>query len=145
MINIGGAGSKVTIISVPTFPQGFTVTEFATDTDPLVVDDIEINNTEVGVNGDVVSWKKAGLLNLELSVIPNSESDKNLKILLNSNRLAKNKVALDDDITMIIVEADGTTTTYTGGKMLSGTPSNSISSDAKLRTKTYRFTFSNVI
>lgn len=145
MINIGGAGSKVTIISVPTFPQGFTVTELATDTDPLVVDDIEINNTEVGVNGDVVSWKKAGLLNLELSVIPNSESDKNLKILLNSNRLAKNKVALDDDITMIIVEADGTTTTYTGGKMLSGTPSNSISSDAKLRTKTYRFTFSNVI
>lgn len=145
MINIGGAGSKVTIISVPTFPQGFTVTEFATDTDPLVVDDTEINNTEVGVNGDVVSWKKAGLLNLELSVIPNSESDKNLKILFNSNRLAKNKVALDDNITMIIVEADGTTTTYTGGKMLSGTPSNSISSDAKLRTKTYRFTFSNVI
>lgn len=145
MINIGGAGSKVTIISVPTFPQGFTVTEFATDTDPLVVDDVEINNTEVGVNGDVVNWKKAGLINIELSIIPNCESDKNLRIILNSNRLAKNKVAIDDDITMIVSEADGTIITYSGGKLISGPSSNSISSDAKLRTKTYRFTFSNVI
>ena len=145
MINVGGANSKVTIISVPTFPQGFTVTELATDTDPLVIDDIEINNTEVGVNGDVVSWKKAGLINVELSVIPNTESDKNLKIILNSNRLAKNKVALDDDITMIVTESDGTITTFSGGKLISGPLSNSIGADAKIRTKTYRFTFSNVI
>lgn len=145
MIDISGAKSKVSIIAVPTFPQGFTIEEFATDSDPVVIDDIEVNNTEVGVNGDVVCYKRATLLNVELSVIPTTESDRNLTILLNSNRLAKNKVATNDDITMIITYADGRIVTFSGGVIISGTVANTISSDSKIRTKTYRFTFSNVI
>lgn len=145
MINIGGAGSRVTIIAVPTFPQGFTVSELASDTDPIVIDDVEVNNTEVGVNGDVASWKRATTINLELSVIPKTESDTNLKILLNANRLAKNKVAINDDITLILTEADGTITTFSGGVIVSGPVADTIGSDSKIRTKTYRFTFSNVI
>lgn len=145
MIDISGAKSKITIIAIPTFPQGFTIEELATDSDPIVVDDIEVNNTEVGVNGDVVNWKRAGLINVELSIIPKTESDRNLQILLNANRLAKNKVATSDDITMVIVEPDGTIKTYSGGVIVSGSLGNSVSSDAKIRTRTYRFTFSNVI
>lgn len=145
MIDISGAKSKVTIIAIPTFPQGFTIEEYATDSDPVVIDDIEVTNTEVGVNGDVVSYKRATMINVELAVIPTTESDKNLEILLNANRLAKNKVATNDDITMIITYADGSTKTFSGGVILSGAVANTVSSDAKIRTKTYRFTFSNVI
>lgn len=145
MADIGGLGSKVTIVSVPTFPQGFTITEFASDSDPIVIDDVEVTNTEVGVNGDVVSWHRATTIPVELSVIPNSESDKNLQILVNSNRGAKNKVSLDDDITMSIAYADGTIETYTGGKIVSGKIGKSISSDGKMRTGTYRFVFANKI
>lgn len=145
MIDISGAKSKVQIIAIPTFPQGFNVEELATDTDPIVVDDIEVNNTEVGVNGDVVCYKRATMINLELSVIPRTESDKNLTILLNSNRLAKNKVATNDDITLVITYANGKIVTFSGGVIISGTVADTVSSDAKIRTKTYRFTFSNVI
>lgn len=145
MADIGGLGSKVTIVSVPTFPQGFTITEFASDSDPVVIDDVEVTNTEVGVNGDVVSWHRATTIPIELSVIPNSESDKNLQILVNTNRGAKNKVSLDDDITMTIAYADGTMETYTGGKIVSGKIGKSISSDGKLRTGQYRFVFANKI
>ena len=145
MQDIGGLGSKVTIIAVPTFPQGFTITEFASDSDPIVVDDVEVTNTEVGVNGDVVSWHRATTIPVEISVIPNSESDRNLQILVNSNRGAKNKVSLNDDITMSIAHADGTIETYTGGKIASGKIGKSISSDGKMRTGTYRFVFSNKI
>ena len=145
MQDIGGLGSKVTIIAVPTFPQGFTITEFASDSDPIVIDDVEVTNTEVGVNGDVVSWHKATTIPVEISVIPNSESDRNLQILVNSNRGAKNKVSLNDDITMSIAYADGTIETYTGGKIVSGRIGKTISSDGKMRTGTYRFVFSNKI
>lgn len=145
MQDIGGLGSKVTIIAVPTFPQGFTITEFASDSDPIVIDDVEVTNTEVGVNGDVVSWHRATTIPVEISVIPNSESDRNLQILVNANRGAKNKVSLNDDITMSIACADGTIETYTGGKIVSGRIGKTISSDGKMRTGTYRFVFSNKI
>lgn len=143
--DISGLNSKVTIIAVPTFPQGFTVTEFASDSDPVVIDDIEVTNTEVGVNGDVVSWHKATTIPVELSVIPNCESDKNLQILVDSNRSAKNKVSLNDDITMIISYADGTIKTFTGGVIIGGSVASSITTDGKIRTKTYRFSFANKI
>lgn len=145
MQDIGGLGSKVTIVAVPTFPQGFTITEFASDTDPVVIDDVEVTNTEVGVNGDVVSWHRATTIPVGIAVIPNSESDKNLQILVNANRGAKNKVSLNDDITMTIAYADGTLETYTGGKIVSGKIGKSISSDGKMRTGQYNFVFSNKI
>ena len=143
--DIGALGSSVTIIAVPTFPQGIVVKDFATDTDPLVVDDVEVTNTEVGVNGDVVSWHRATTIPVTLSVIPNGESDRNLQILVNANRGAKNKVATNDDITMIVASPDGTMETYTGGVIVSGKIGKSIGSDGKVRTGTYSFVFANKI
>lgn len=143
--DIGALGSSVTIIAVPTFPQGIVVRDFASDTDPWVVDDVEVTNTEVGVNGDVVSWHKATTLSAQLSVIPNGESDKNLQILVNANRGAKNKVATNDDITVIVASPDGTLETYTGGVITAGKIGKSFGSDGKIRTGTYSFVFANKI
>ncbi|MBR2505362.1 MAG: hypothetical protein IKB70_00265 [Bacilli bacterium] len=145
MQDISGLGSEVTIVAVPTFPQGFTITDFASDSDPVVIDDVEVTNTEVGVNGDVVSWHRATTIPVEIAVIPNSSSDRNLQILVNSNRGAKNKVSLDDEITMTIAYANGTMETYTGGKIVAGRIGKSIGSDGKIRTGVYRFVFSNKI
>lgn len=143
--DIGALGSSITIIAVPTFPQGIVVKDFASDTDPWVVEDVEVTNTEVGVNGDVVSWHKATTIPAVLSVIPNGESDKNLQILVNANRGAKNKVATNDDITVIVTSPDGTMETYTGGVISAGKIGKSISNDGKIRTGTYSFTFANKI
>lgn len=144
-IDISGSKSKITIISVPTFPQGLVIEEFATDTDPLVFDEMQIAETEVGVNGDVATYQKPALINVTLSVIPNSESDKNLQILFNSNRSAKNKVSTKDDITMVVAYTDGKIVTLSGGTIMTGVPANSITQDSKLATKSYRFNFANII
>lgn len=143
--DIGALGSSITVIAVPTFPQGLVIRDFATDVDPWVVEDVEVTNTEVGVNGDVVSWHRATTIPAELSVIPNGESDRNLQILVNANRGAKNKVATNDDITVIVTSPDGTMETYTGGVITSGKIGKTFGSDGKVRTGQYRFVFANKI
>lgn len=143
-MDISVAGSKVTIIAVPTFPAGFTITEWATDADPLTIEDLEVSNSEVGVNGDFVSWHRAGIKNLEINIIPNSESDKNLMILTKANMVEKNKFATNDDITMVIVYPDGSKTTFSGGVITAGKIANSMTNDGKIRSGNYKFSFAKV-
>lgn len=143
--NISALGTQVTVVAVPTFPQGFTITEFPGDNDPVSIEDVEVSNVEMGVNGDMVAWNKANPIPVELNVIPNSEADKNLQIIMSTNRAAKNKVSVADDITMVITYADGTRKTLTGGVIMQGAVANSITSDSRIKTKTYSFNFANII
>ena len=106
-INVSGLGLTVTIQSVPTFPQGFSIDQWPDDADPLTVGDVQVTDTAMGVNGDMITWNKANPIPVELSVIPNTEADKNLGILLKMNRSAKNKVSVQDSITMVITYTDG--------------------------------------
>lgn len=144
-MDISVAGSKVMIISNPTFPQGFTITEWATDADPLTIEDIQVAQSEVGVNGDVVTWHRAVMTNVDMNLIPGCESDKNMKILLSTNKTEKNKVVIHDNITMIIVAPDGTITTFTEGTIVSGPVGDSFTNDGKKRSKNYKLTFGKVI
>lgn len=142
---IGGLGLKVTIIASPVFPQGFTVDKWADDSDPLIIGDLEITQTAMGVNGDLISWNKAVPIPVELSVIPNSEDDQNLKILINSNRAARNKVSTQDDITMIVSYPNGKIQTLTGGVVKQGAPAQSVTSESRLKTATFSFEFENIV
>ena len=144
-MDISAQGIKVSILSTPTFPQGFTVTEFATDADPIVIEDIDITQSEVGVNGDMVSWNRAVVVRVEINVIPNSESDKNLMILAIANRAAKNKVSTHDNVTMIVAYPDGTIRTFSNGNIAAGSIANSMGNDGKIRSKNYKFAFATVI
>ena len=144
-MDISVAGSKVSIIANPTFPQGFTITEWATDADPLTIEDVQVANSEIGVNGDVISWHRAVMVNVDMNVIPNSESDKNLMILTAANKVEKNKVSLHDNITMVIAYSDGTIKTFSEGTIVSGSVANSMVNDGKIRSKNYKFTFGKVV
>lgn len=143
--NISGLGLRVQIISSPIFPQGFTIKEFPSDTDPLVIGNVKITNTEMGINGDLISWNSPAPIPVELSVIPNGEDDQNLKILYNANRPAKNKVSTQDDVTMIVAFPNGKITTLTGGVITDGVASNGITSDGKVKTPTFSFEFENIV
>lgn len=144
-MDISVAGSEVSIISNPTFPAGFTITEWATDADPLTIEDVQVAQSEIGVNGDVISWHRAAMVNVDMNVIPNSESDKNLMILTATNKVEKNKVSLHDNITMVIAYADGTIKTFSEGTIVSGSVANSMVNDGKIRSKNYKFTFGKVV
>jgi len=144
-INVSGLGLQVTILSIPTFPQGFTINQWPDDSDPLTVGDVQVTDTAMGVNGDMIVWNKANVIPVELSVVPNTEADKNLSILLKANRAVKNKVSVSDSVTMVITYRDGTTNTLAGGVITQGQPANSVTGDSRLKTKTYSFNFANII
>lgn len=145
MEDISAIGVKVNILAVPTFPQGFEVTEMADDADPLDFPEITIAEYGMGVNGDLVVWSRAVPLEVTLNVIPNTEADRNLQILLDMNRVAKCKVSAQDLITLISSYPDGSRKILSNGKIISGTVANSVASNGRIKTRQYRFVFENKI
>ncbi len=143
MSNISGFGSRAQILASSTFPVGFSVTEFADDSDPLDVPSLQIADKAMGVNGDLIIWSKANPLTATLNVIPGGVDDSNLSILLEANRVAKNKRGAEDEITMVLQYAQGVTVTLTKGAITDGMPFSGIQSSGRLKSKSYSFAFEN--
>lgn len=145
MQDVSATGVKITIIAAPTFPQGFEISEFADDADPLDFPVAQIADYGMGVNGDLVTWTKPVPLEVTLNIIPNTDADKNLGILYDMNRAAKGKVSVQDLVTLIASYPDGTRKIMSNGKLVSGAPANSVASAGRIKTKEYKFVFENKI
>ena len=98
----------------------------------------------MGVNGDLITWAKATPISLSLSVVPNSEDDRNLAVLFEANRVGKGKQGARDVVNVTAVYPDGRTVSFTQGVITDGMPANSPSSAGRLKSKTYMFAFENV-
>jgi hypothetical protein len=144
MANITGIKSLNVKASV-TFPAGFTVSQFADDTDPLDSASIDVQSTAMGANGDLIVWNSPKPIPVTIGVIPNSDDDKNLSVLLEANRKGKNKKIAQDEITMTITYADNSTITLSAGAITSGIVVTSSSSDNRLKSKPYGFMFENKV
>lgn len=145
MQDISVTGVSATIFASLTFPTGFTVTAWADDANPIDVETLQIGDTGMGVNGDLVTWSTPSPIRITLRPIPNSEGDANLQILLSSNRVAKNKTSVQDIITMVVNYPDSTVKTFTNGKLINGTPALGVASNARLQTREYQFVFENQV
>jgi hypothetical protein len=139
--NVTGFGAVVTIVASTTFPAGVPITQFADDSDPLDMASVQIADTAMGLNGDLVSWARANTLPVVLNVIPGSEDDLNLQILANANRVAQGKSSAYDDITLTAVYPDGSIVTFTGGVITDAMFGKSISSAGRIKTRSYAFKF----
>lgn len=144
MQDISGFGLQLRVVASETFPSGFTVTSFADDTDPFDFPSQQIKDKAMGINGDLIVWSKANPLNITLGVIPNTEDDKNLGVLLEANRAAKGKKVVRDIITMTAIYPDGSQITLSNGAITDGIPRNSVASAGRLKSKSYGFSFENV-
>lgn len=138
-------GTAAWLVADKTFPGGFSVSVFPADADGIDIQEQQFANGEMGVNGDLITYRTAVPLSLSLSVVPGSEDDKNLQILLNQNRVAKGKVSQQDIITLTINYPDGTAHTFSNGIIMSGELGYSITSQGKIRVKRYGFMFENFI
>lgn len=145
MQDVSATGVKITVITLPTYPQGFEVSEFADNADPLDFPPTQIADYGMGVNGDLVTWTKPVPLEITLNVIPNTDADKNLGILYDMNRAAKGKISAQDLVTLVASYPDGTRKIFSNGKLISGVPANGVSSDGRIKTKEYKFVFENKI
>ena len=144
MVNdISGFGSVVTLIASTTFPTGIQITQFADDTDAFDSNSISIGAAAMGLNGDAIFWSKAVLLPVDMAVVPQSNDDINLGILLENNRVGAGKISTKDIIQLSIAYPNGSTVTFTNGKILDGMGADSIASQGRLKSKQYKFMFEN--
>lgn len=144
MNDVSGFGTRAIVRTSITFPLGFTVSEFADDSDPVDSPAINIAETSMGLNGDLISWSSANPVPLTLNVIPGSDSDVNLGTLGNANRVGKNRLSVRDRVTVTIVYPNGATATFKNGKMTSAPATPSVASSGRKKTNTYQFMFESV-
>ena len=142
-MDISGNGTEIIVKGSKTFPSGFSVTQFADDGDPFDLPDMTIGDTGMGINGDLVSWSTPTPIEFSLTVVPNGDDDKNLSILFEANRAGKGKKSAKDTITITGIYPDGKKVTLTNGVIISGAPSNSVSSAGRMKSKAYAFRFEN--
>jgi len=145
MADISGFGTRAKVIASVTFPVGFSVTEFADDSDPVDMPPIKIGDSAMGLNGDLLTWATAVTIPVTLSVWANSDADVNLSILLNANRVAKGKSAAGDSISLVISYPNGDTLTLTRGAIMEGMPAPSVASAGRLKTNSYVFNFADYV
>lgn len=145
MYNISGNGLSISLVASTTFPLGININQFADDSDPLDVPSIQISDVAMGLNGDLITWSKAVPIKITLSVIPKSDNDVALSILLASNRIGRGKVSNRDVITMNVSYPDGSYVTLTDGIITDGIPFSPTANSGRLKTRTYQFSFQTYI
>jgi hypothetical protein len=145
MQDITATGTIVNIIGSTTFPLGFPITQFADDADPLDFASIQIADTAMGLNGDLISWSRAIAIPMTLNVLPGGVDDLNLQILAEANRVGRGRVSALDIITATIIYPDASLITLTNGKLIEYNPGKGIASSARLKTRTYTFSFEQKI
>ena len=141
MEDISGFGLKVRLVASDTFPAGITLTQFADDADPFDIPSLQVRDKAMGLNGDLVYWSKANPLMVTLNMIPASSDDRNMEILVEANRVGRNKYSAKDVITLTGIYPDGRTITLSNGVITEGTIAKSITSSARMKSTAYVFAF----
>lgn len=141
MQNVSGFGFGATVQASNTFPSGFDITQFADDTDPFDTPDIKIADKKVGLNGDLIVWSTATAIEVAIGVIPGSDDDINLAILLEANRVGAGKQGAQDVITLTGVYPQGPNLVLGPGAITDGPVGSSIASAGRMKSKVYKFTF----
>lgn len=141
--DISGQGLEVNLTADVTFPGGVVLNQFADDADPLDIVNIQIADTAMGLNGDLISWNTANPIPMVMNMIPGSEDDVNLDILAEANRVGRGKVSAKDKITATVVYPDGRITTLTDGKITNAPTADSVASIGRKKSKAYTFAFEN--
>ena len=141
--DISGFGVEARIVATTTFPTGFAVTEFPDDADPIDIPSQQIADKAMSLNGDLVTWSTANHIPATFNVIPGSEDDLNMAVLLEANRVGQGKSSARDVVTAVITTPDGRTLTLTNGRITDGPVSNGIASSGRFKSKAYQFAFEN--
>lgn len=144
-VDVSSFNSKINLIASSTFPAGFIITQGADDADFYDVPSVQIGDSAMGINGDLIKWSKANPLKVTLNVIPFSDDDINLGILLEANRVGKGKQSARDIITLSILYPNDDFVTFLNGIITDGMPANAASSSGRLKTKSYAFAFENKV
>ncbi|PHM47166.1 phage tail fiber protein [Xenorhabdus miraniensis] len=141
MNDVSATGLSLVIQATKTFPSGIQITQFADDADPLDLPAVDIAQTGMDINGNLVAWSTPTPQTVTINVLAGSEEDENLSILLEANTAKRGRRHAGDIITMVASYGDGSTTTARNGKITNGSRGNSAASAGRLKSKQYTFVF----
>lgn len=145
MQDVSASGIKITVIAIPTYPFGITISSFSDDTDPLDIPELQNAEATMGLNGDLIINRYPKPIEINISTIPGTPEAVALMNLLDANRVAKNKVAYQDHITLTVQYPDGTTKVLTNGAIVGGTVMSGVSSNGRLKTLVFKFVFESKV
>jgi hypothetical protein len=145
MQDISIFGLEANVVASNTFPNGVNITAFANDGDPLDSPDLEVADMAMGPNGDTITWTRPQLIEISTTLIPQSDDDVNMTILLDANRVEKGKTSAQDEITIVWTYPNGMTVTCSDGKMVTGPVVQSGTSEGKAKSKRFAFKFGKVV
>ncbi|MEX5763265.1 hypothetical protein AB6H12_13475 [Proteus mirabilis] len=141
MNDISATGLSLIIQASKTFPAGIPITTFSDEGDPLDLPTVNITQTAVDINGNLVSWSSPTPQTVTINVLAGSEEDENLAILFDANTARWGRRPASDVITLVASYGDGSITTARNGRITDGCRGNSVAGAGRLKSKQYTFIF----
>ena len=141
MIDVSAFGSSIRVISTVSFPVGFKLSQFADDEDPLSVSEVEVSGFEKLYDGNIFIFDKTSPILLSVGVMPNTDDDINLKILLQQRKSSSQILPLPDVTAMIVEYPDGGRVALSDGGILSGPLADSLTTQGRKKGNVYHFVF----
>lgn len=141
MIDVSGFGTGITVVALQSFPMGFTVSQFADDVDPIEAKEVAAVGYEMLFDGSPFFYDKASVVEVKVGVIPGSDDDINLKILLQVKKGTTSILPISDLTTMVVTYPDGGRVILSNGSIISGPFLDSIQASGRRKGNTYTFVF----
>ncbi len=146
--NISGFNTTAMIQAVDatglggTYPLPIPIGTWADDVDAIDFSDLQIGDSKMGPNGNMVSWQTANEIEVTFAPVVGSDTDIIFQTLFQANRPAANKTTAQDNITITILYPDLLSSVQlTNGIITSGVPGKGLASNGRLKTRTYKFKF----
>lgn len=141
MIDVSAFGTGINIVATTSFPMGFSLSQFADDEDPISIQDVEVSGFEKLYDGGIFTFDKTSPVLLSVGIMPNTDDDSNLKILMQMRKSSPSLLPLQDTTSMIITYPDGGRVVLTSGSILSGALADSITTQGRKKGNVYHFVF----
>lgn len=141
MIDISAFGTGINIVATTSFPYGFPLSQFADDEDPISIEDLEVSGFEKLYDGSIFTFDKTSPVLLSVGVMPNTDDDANLKILMQMRKSSQHILPLPDTTSMVITYPDGGRVILSNGTILKGAIADSITAQGRKKGNVYHFVF----
>lgn len=142
MQDTSAVGVSVVLKASITYPNGISFRAFPDDGDVGATGNTEIAGNASGINGDLIWWKTANGIEVQVPIIPHTVEESLLDKLFEGNRVSKNRFPKKDIIQIIVTNpVTGISKTYKNGFIKNGTVGYQYGGDGRIKTKTYGFVF----
>lgn len=143
MVNISGFGTSIRIVALQSFPVGLNISSLSDDQDSLIIEEVESVGYQLTYDGGICIYDKAAVVRVSIAVIPNTEDDINLKLLLSARKGGFKWLPIQDVTSMLITYPDGARVAFSNGTIISGPLGDSIEQSGRRKTNRYTFVFAS--